>query len=82
VASEGADRKMGDKMDRLNINLKTAANHGYRFAIIASATWLGLGSNVTYIVTKHRTEEAARRELKKLSRHQGDFRIVATTDVA
>jgi hypothetical protein len=36
-------------MTRIEINLQTAANHGYLFAIVGRAAYLGAGSNVEYI---------------------------------
>jgi hypothetical protein len=48
-------------MTRHQINLQTAARQGFPFAIVSNAIWLGCGSNVGYIVSKHKSMVAAQR---------------------
>jgi hypothetical protein len=70
-------------MTRIEINLQTAANHGYLFAIVDRAAYLGAGSNVEYIISKHKTYSAANRAIAAIMKARGpgnyrDLRIMPT----
>ena len=70
-------------MTRLEISLRTASRHGYLFAIIDRATYLGAGSNVEFIVSKHKTYPAANRAIRAIMTGRspdttGDLRGVPT----
>jgi hypothetical protein len=71
-------------MTRLESSLQTARCHGYLFAIIDRASYLGAGTDIEYIISKHKTYAAANRAILAIMKirgpgNYGDLRIKSTT---
>jgi hypothetical protein len=69
-------------MNRFQLSLQTASRQGYAFAVISKAIWLGCGSNFDYIVSKHKTRQAAERAFAGVMKNwigdKTDVRLIST----